>query len=88
MSGRDLNPEITPPAEGAVPSWQRYDRWIAVPVTPAVGELVWVYEEYDLGVTAGYFDGTGMRPWTGSEHYSITHWMRITPPAPPEENWP
>jgi hypothetical protein len=51
-------------------------------------QLVWVYEEYGIGVTIGYFNGETMALWTGSTEDSVTHWRWIDPPEPPADPWP
>jgi hypothetical protein len=69
-------------------SWRRYDQHDRAKTAPPKGELVWVYEEYEEGVTIGFFNGDTMCLWNGRDDYSITHWMHLPAPEPPDEQWP
>lgn len=79
-------PEITIFPEA--PRWHRYDQHDREATAPLRNHLVWVYEEYGIGVTIGYFNGETMVLWTGSTDGSVTHWRRIDPPEPPADPWP
>jgi hypothetical protein len=69
-------------------TWRRYDHPRKPSTAPPRGELVWVYEEYDLGVTVGFFNGSCMSLWTGDETFSFTHWMPMRAPEAPDDPWP
>ncbi|WP_433352370.1 DUF551 domain-containing protein [Microtetraspora malaysiensis] len=69
-------------------AWNRYDQRDRDNTAPPERQPVFVYEEYDEGVTIGYFNGETMCLWNGSDDCSITHWMPIPLPDPPEDQWP
>lgn len=69
-------------------TWRRYDHHDKSGTAPPHGELVWVYEEYELGVTVGFFNGRCMSLWNGDETFTFSHWMPLTAPEAPEDPWP
>lgn len=64
--------------------WRIFDYTDRLRTAPAMGELVWIMEQYYIqGVTMGYFDGRVMRMWGGSDDCSVTHWAEIDYPEGP-----
>lgn len=52
---------------------------------PEAGDVVWVFDHFYDGVTAGYFDDYAMRTLPGrSDDCHVTHWMPMERPDPPE----
>jgi hypothetical protein len=69
-----------------VTDWRRFDHNDKDNTAPkGTYELVWIREDqYEEGVTIGYFDGYTFCLWGGSDDCSVSWWAPIEYPADPE----
>jgi hypothetical protein len=52
---------------------------------PKHHNLVWIVEDFYIGVSLGSFDGFAFRDDSGSDDCSVSYWAEIAYPEPPAE---